>query len=148
VRLRRLRRGPRLQKTGGAGRAEWNIKDDPRIATQAAADSLWWKSFNDATLNHLVDLAYQQNLPLQIAGLRIVEARARLGVATGRQFPQVQVLSASGTAEGITKSTAEYSGLDRNFFAYQVGFDAVWELDFWASTGEAWSQRLPMCSPR
>ena len=75
---------------------KWRAAGDARVTTQTAADSLWWKSFNDPALDRLVELAYRQNLPLQIAGLRIVEARAQFGVATGRQFPQMQALFGSG----------------------------------------------------
>jgi len=65
----------------------WREAGDRRIATQTATDNLWWKAFNDPALERLVDIAYRQNLPLQIAGLRILEARARLGIATGQQYP-------------------------------------------------------------
>ena len=110
---------------------KWRGTGDARITTQNAADSLWWRAFNDPALDRLVDLAHRQNLPLQVAGLRIVEARAQFGVATGRQFPQTQQLFASGEAVGLTEQVARYTGLDRNLLAYQVGFDAAWELDFW-----------------
>ena len=110
---------------------KWGAAGDPRLTTQAAADKLWWKTFNDPVLGRLVDLAYKQNLPLQIAGLRIAEARAQYGVATGRLFPQTQVAFASVNAVGLTEQVARYTGLDRNLFDYQAGFDAAWELDFW-----------------
>ena len=110
---------------------KWRPSGDPRIATQGPVDSLWWKAFNDPALDRLIALAYRQNLPLQIAGLRIVEARAQFGVATGRQFPQTQALFGSAEAVGLTEQVARYTGLDRNLLSYQVGFDAAWELDFW-----------------
>jgi NodT family efflux transporter outer membrane factor (OMF) lipoprotein len=123
--------GPDFKKPEAPVIPKWSGSADPRIATQTAADSLWWKEFNDDALNRLVDLAYHQNLPLQIAGLRIMEARAQLGVVTGKQFPQLQVLAAGASADGVTETVSTYANLDRNFFSYQVGFDAVWELDFW-----------------
>jgi NodT family efflux transporter outer membrane factor (OMF) lipoprotein len=109
----------------------WTPKSDPRISTQTAVDSLWWKSFQDSTLDKLVELADRQNLPLQVAALRIVESRAQFAIATGRQFPQEQALFASAAAMGLTSQQAAVLGVQRNFGAYQVGFDAVWELDFW-----------------
>lgn len=123
--------GPDFKRPEVPVAPQWRAKDDPRIATQAAADTSWWKSFNDDTLNQLVDLSYQQNLSLQQAGLKIVEARAQLGVATGKAFPQLQVAFASATAQGLTEYQAAGLNLDRNFFDYQLGFDAVWEIDFW-----------------
>jgi len=123
--------GPDFKKPEATITESWAAKDDPRISTQATADTLWWRSFNDPALDRLVDLAYRQNLPLQIAGLRIVEARAQLGVVTGRRYPQVQAAFANATAQRLSESTANVAGLDNTFVDYQVGFDAFWELDFW-----------------
>ena len=123
--------GPDFKRPEVPVAPQWRVKDDPRIATQAAADTSWWKSFNDNTLNQLIDLAYQQNLSLQGAGLRIVEARARLGVVTGKAFPQLQAVSGSASASGLPKYMADGLNLDRNFFEFQLGFDAIWEIDFW-----------------
>lgn len=123
--------GPDFKRPVAPTAPSWSVKDDPRIATQAAADTLWWKRFNDAALDRLVELAYQQNLPLQIAGLRIVESRARLAVATGRQFPQLQVAYGSAAAVGLTEYQASVGNVDRNFAEFELGFDALWELDFW-----------------
>ena len=50
----------------------------------------WWKLFNDLTLNQLIDMAYRQNLNLQIAWVRIIEARAQLSLSRGSLFPQKQ----------------------------------------------------------
>ncbi len=111
--------------------ANWRATSDPKIATQTAADNLWWKAFNDAVLDRLIDLATHQNLPLQIAGLRIFEARAQLGVATGRQYPQTQTFNAGATAVGLTEQLANFFNVDRNLLNFQIGFDATWELDFW-----------------
>jgi NodT family efflux transporter outer membrane factor (OMF) lipoprotein len=123
--------GPDFRKPDVKVPSAWSAKDDPRVATQGAAEIRWWNGFNDAALDRLVELAYRQNLSLQISGLRIVEARARLGIATGQQFPQVQQLYGSGEVVGLTKDQAAAAGIDRTYLNYQLGFDAVWELDFW-----------------
>src|SRR6476661_975399 len=80
--------GPNFTKPTASLPETWHAASDPRLATQPATDTAWWKSLGDPTLDRLIELAGQQNLPLQVAGLRIVEARAQLGIATGRQFPQ------------------------------------------------------------
>ena len=79
----------------------------------------------------MIQLAYRQNLPLQIAGLRIMEARARLGIAIGQQYPQQQEAFGSATKVGLSKNAPNSAFVDRNFWDYQLGFDAAWELDFW-----------------
>ncbi|MCE9670228.1 efflux transporter outer membrane subunit [Myxococcus stipitatus] len=131
--------GPRFTKPEAAVAKEWRTQGDPRLSTQDAVNTQWWKSFDDPSLDRLVELAYQQNLPLQIAGLRIVEARAQLGILTGRQFPQVQVVTGSGAAVGRSENAAasnlidlpNLGEIDRHYLEYQVGFDALWEVDFW-----------------
>ncbi len=123
--------GPDFVKPQAKLKENWMEKDDPRVVTQTAVDSNWWKAFNDPTLDELIQLAYQQNLPLQIAGLRIMEARARLGIAIGRQYPQQQEAFGGITDVGFSKNAANSARLDRYNWDYQLGFDAAWELDFW-----------------
>ncbi|GJQ23411.1 MAG: RND transporter [Candidatus Brocadia sapporoensis] len=123
--------GPDFVKPEAKIQENWSEKGDSRVATQTAVDSQWWKVFNDPAFDQLIKLAYQQNLPLQITGLRILEARARVGIAIGRQFPQQQEVFGGVTKEGISENAPNSSFRDRNLLDYQVGFDAVWELDFW-----------------
>ena len=123
--------GPNFVKPEGNLAENWSGEGDSRVMTQTAVDKLWWKAFNDQTLDQLIQLAYQQNLPLQIAGLRILEARARLSVAIGWQYPQQQEVFGGATGVGLSKNAANSFGSDRSFWDYQLGFDAGWELDFW-----------------
>jgi NodT family efflux transporter outer membrane factor (OMF) lipoprotein len=123
--------GPDFVKPEASLQENWSETGDPRVATQTAINSQWWRTFNDPALDQLIQLAYQQNLPLQIAGLRILEARARLGIAIGQQYPQQQEAFGSVTGVGLSENAANSSGLDRNFWDYELGFDAGWELDFW-----------------
>lgn len=123
--------GPNFTKPETKAAQSWQGGGDPRIAMEAAADSRWWKVFEDSTLDRLVDLAYQQNLPLQMTGLRIVEARAQLGVVTGQQFPQIQVAAGNATVAGLSGNVPNVTGIERSYLTYQLGFDALWELDFW-----------------
>jgi outer membrane protein TolC len=111
----------------------------PQIKTEPADLTDWWKVFNDPVLDSLTETAYQQNLPLQIAGLRIMEARAQLGVAVGNQYPQLQQLSGSATAVEISDNAPNALAADKFFYDYQFGFDAAWELDFWGRFRRSWS---------
>ena len=86
----------------------------------------WWRQFNDATLNSLVEEAYRENLGLRVAALRILESRALLGLAQGGLYPQSQ--AASGE---LLHSGRAGSGPDQFINSASFGFDAAWELDFW-----------------
>ena len=59
-------------------------------------EKYWWRTFHDPVLNRLIEAAYAQNLSLQIAGVRILAARAALNATVGNLFPQQQ-----GAAGGI-----------------------------------------------
>ncbi|MFT3922208.1 MAG: efflux transporter outer membrane subunit [Myxococcales bacterium] len=123
--------GPNFKKPEVALNPAWSKSGDTRLSAQAKSDGRWWQTFHDPVLDHLIELAYRQNLPLQIAGLRIMEARARLGIAKGKQFPQAQEIFAGVSAVGIPDSVASAVGFNRNLAAYQLGFDAAWEFDLW-----------------
>jgi NodT family efflux transporter outer membrane factor (OMF) lipoprotein len=123
--------GPDFVRPEARLNENWKEKNDSRVKTQAEVGQEWWKGFQDPVLDKLVQLAYQQNLPLQIAGLRILEARARLGIALGLQYPQQQETFGNATKVGLSQNAPNNFIADRYFWNYQLGFDAVWELDFW-----------------
>jgi NodT family efflux transporter outer membrane factor (OMF) lipoprotein len=109
----------------------WSGAGDARLAPDTAAEIAWWKSFEDPTLDNLIEASYHQNLPLQVAGLRILEARATLGIAKAELLPSNVNPVASAEAVGLSKHAANSAIIDRNYGSYLVGFDAVWEPDLW-----------------
>ena len=128
--------GPHYGKPPLKVNDSWNVTS-PQISTQPSADTAWWKAFNDPTLEQLIQLAHKQNLPLQVAGLRIMEARAALGIAGANQLPQGQV-SAGVTRVGLSNNTVNRPpGFTRDYWDQSLGFDASWEADFWGKYRKA-----------
>jgi NodT family efflux transporter outer membrane factor (OMF) lipoprotein len=109
----------------------WLEPDSQQITVAPDHHEDWWTVFNDPVLNKLVEEAYQQNLNLQIAGLRILESRAQLGIATGNLYPQQQQATAGTAAVGSSRHAANTVGGDLHFKDLSVGMNAAWELDFW-----------------
>ncbi|MDX2499307.1 MAG: TolC family protein, partial [Deltaproteobacteria bacterium] len=80
---------------------EWLNKWQPDFYGQLDVDEtgseldlrFWWHLFEDPVLDHLIELAREQNLDLRIAGLRILESRAQLGIAGSSLYPQLQQLN-------------------------------------------------------
>ena len=114
---------------------QWLEVDDTRLRAEPADYKEWWKAFNDPVLDKLVRMAYEQNLPLRVAGVRVFEARARLAIAVGEEYPQTQ--QAFGAAayvresERAPTSPQQSRGFDFDYRQAQVGATASWELDFW-----------------
>jgi multidrug efflux system outer membrane protein len=87
----------------------------------------WWRLFDDPVLDQLVAEAQRLNPGVRTAGMRILEARAQLGIAGSALYPQVQ----QATGEVVRAGQEKSDGADSTFTAYSVGFDIAWELDFW-----------------
>ena len=124
--------GPNFVRPDAPVADKWSETVENRISSKAIKDDKWWASFNDEVLNSLVDIAHKQNLSLQIAGIRILEARARLGIATGNKYPQHQQARAAITKVGLSDNQPNISSaVDTSYLDANVGFDIGWELDLW-----------------
>ena len=123
--------GPLFVKPADPVNPDWTAKTEPQVNTAQAADAAWWRAFNDPILDKLVELAWQQNLTVRAAGLRIAEARAQLALAVGQKWPQVQAAFGQASITGLSNNAANVSNFDRNFSEFQAGFDVAWEIDFW-----------------
>ena len=121
--------GPNYCKPGAPVADHWiEASDINESRTENLAK--WWTVFEgpvlkepDPVLNHLVQTAYRQNLTLRQAGMRVLQARATLGIARGEFFPQTQDLTGSYTRLG--SGTTGFSN------SWNFGFNLSWELDFW-----------------
>jgi outer membrane protein, multidrug efflux system len=87
----------------------------------------WWRTFNDPVLDHLVAEAQRLNPNVRTAGLRIMEARAQLGVAGSTLYPQVQ----QATGDVLWVGEERTSAPDTDAVAFSAGLAISWELDFW-----------------
>ena len=123
--------GPNFVKPEVTVNPEWTAKEEAQIDTAKAADAAWWRAFNDPILDKLVEQAWQQNLTVRAAGLRIAESRAQLALAVGQKWPQVQAAFGQATVVGLSGNSANVANLDRRFGEFQAGFDVAWEIDFW-----------------
>jgi outer membrane protein TolC len=98
---------------------EWQATESE---AQSRAISQWWTLFEDAALNQLIELGANQNLSLEAAGLRIVQARAALGISDALIFPQQQQVS--GSAAKLYQN-------ERSLNSAGASLDVGWEMDIW-----------------
>lgn len=123
--------GPDYVRPDVAVNDQWsqNVRDEFQFEPQ---DSVaWWQVLDDPVLNQLVELTRQQNNNIKVAGLRVLEARAALGIAVGNQYPQSQVVSGNATQISASESNANTAAGDLNYTQYNLGVGASWEIDFW-----------------
>ncbi|XVJ58569.1 MAG: efflux transporter outer membrane subunit [Tepidisphaera sp.] len=96
--------------------------DPADLATSGQVPSDWLKSFNDPTLESLVEEALKYNLDIRVAKSRLDAAAASAQAAGATLTP---VVSASGS--GLTQSNAE--GVRAT--GRGAGLNISWELDVW-----------------
>ena len=80
--------GPNFTPPSVAVSQAWLDADDQRVKTEATEYRNWWQVFNDPVLDRLMGRAYQENLSLRVAGVKVLEVRAQLGIAVGELTPR------------------------------------------------------------
>ncbi|MDF8359690.1 efflux transporter outer membrane subunit [Achromobacter anxifer] len=134
-----VRLGPDFEPQRQAWTADWNT---PALQQASRAAPLpdarqWWQVFGDPVLEYLIAQADAHNAGLRIAGLRIMEARAQLGIAQSGRYPQSQVAGANALYQHRPSRSAEGRPHPSSFWQYSAGFDIGWELDFWGKFSRA-----------
>lgn len=114
--------GPNFETPEAPINPLWSEMGGDEFVSEPGDEVRWWHSFNDPVLNQLIARARRNNNNLKIAGLRVLEAQATLGIATGNQYPQTQF--AFGDATAVRAN-------DLNSVQYTVGLTSSWEIDFW-----------------
>ncbi len=119
--------GPNYARPSAEMNQNWLEAQDTHLKTGPCEYGVWWQVFKDPILDRLIETAYQRNLDLRVAGLRVLEARAQLGAAVGQLYPQTQ--QATGSVENVRESERVPASV--NYSVATLGLTATWEIDFW-----------------
>ena len=119
--------GPDFEQPVADIEEQWIQPAQEGLDTSPIEQEAWWQLFHDPVLDALVETARRNNNSLEIAGIRVLEAQAQLGIATGLQYPQVQV--AAGEATYL--SPPDNTGVTSGYWQLGLGATASWEIDFW-----------------
>jgi NodT family efflux transporter outer membrane factor (OMF) lipoprotein len=127
--------GPDFKRPKVTVSENWLETGDRRVSTESATYRSWWTVFKDPALERLVELAYRENLSLRQAGVRVLQARAQLGIAIGDVFPQTQQAVGSvqyfRTSDRAATSAFIGGGSALEYWQSEIGVQTSWELDFW-----------------
>lgn len=133
-----MRVGPDFQPPGEAWLGQWRSPAIEQASQQRPEADIreWWRVFDDPLLDRLIAEADAHNAGLRIAGLRVMEARAQLGIARSGRYPQLQQASADSLYLDRDQSGGR-NPQDSRFWQHSLGFDVGWELDFWGRFSRA-----------
>lgn len=125
--------------------AQWHVagSDNGPIVQSAAA---WWILFQDRELTSLIERAVPANLDVQLARMRLREARTQLRMTASSFSPTLNTTASYAREKESTNAPAPVlrerdgsietpSGQSDNLF--QAGFDATWELDLFGGRQRA-----------
>ncbi|MCP3960486.1 MAG: efflux transporter outer membrane subunit [bacterium] len=111
----------------------WHQRAVEGLSEGEASLQTWWQELDDPVLTGLIRRAGSSNLDLREAMARILEARARLGVASGQKLPDVDASAFFSYGEqsdqGPLGSLADLIGGFDAQELYNAGVDASWEID-------------------
>lgn len=98
--------------------------------THVAGIERWWTQFNDPQLTALIEEALAANLDLQVAILRIDEARANLQAARSFLFPTIE--GYAGVSRSQASRATEFIFVGPTISnAHSAGIQASYEVDLW-----------------
>jgi len=89
----------------------------------------WWKAFEDAELNKLVDSALQNNHDLAATVFKVEQSYARLGSIRSELFPELQASGLFRREQISERTLTPFTLPPHNTF--QGAFALSWELDLW-----------------
>ena len=123
--------GPDFTKPEAPVPRGWEQADGSVLSRKPATWVKWWEAFHDPVLTRLVEAAQRNNYDLKVAGLRVLEARAQLGIAVGTLYPQRQQAVGGATYDSASENAANTRAGDLSYWTYDAGASVSWELDFW-----------------
>lgn len=129
--------GPDFQTQREAWSGQWHDEAVAEASTQQDAPDMrqWWRVFDDPVLDALMAQADANDAGVRVAGLRVMEARAQLGMALAGRFPQMQQAGADALYVRSRQSGA--TAQTSRVWEYSAGVDIGWELDFWGRFARA-----------
>jgi NodT family efflux transporter outer membrane factor (OMF) lipoprotein len=117
----------------------------------------WWKSFNDAQLDVLIERALRSNNDLAVAATRVRRAQLIAGLVDTNRTPSVSVAAAAGIARSFDPSaTARSSGVSATM-AFEPDpwgkltsqrAAATWEAEATGADCRAFAAALPVTTAR
>lgn len=104
--------------------AAW-VQEAPRFAE----DGRWWRIYQDAFLEQLVQESFQTNADLLVAAARVEEARGILGEARSFLLPSVDAQGAASRQQISTRTAVAPPGIPREYSSYRGTLNLSYEVD-------------------
>jgi NodT family efflux transporter outer membrane factor (OMF) lipoprotein len=109
-------------------------------APAAPADEAWWKAFDDAQLDALIERALAANPSLEQARAQLHAALAQVEAAHAGVLPKANFSGSALRQRAPENYLIPPPLAGGDFWMAQIGASLSWDLDFWGRQAEAVSQ--------
>lgn len=110
----------------------------PQALRADSVEARWWLLYADPVLERLEQEALAHNADLQVAAARVLEARARSGLADSDRYPAVSANAggnrSQSTLEGAFPRPPDLPRIQNTF---RATLDVSYEVDFWGKYSRA-----------
>ena len=98
-------------------------------APRFAEDGRWWRIYDDAALDAVVDEALSGNGDLLVAAARVDEARGLLGEANSLFWPSIDAQAAASRQQISTRTATAFPGIPTEYSNHRATLNVSYELD-------------------
>lgn len=117
---------PSIESVADTMPQSWNYT--PQFTSELPDNDCWWQSFNDPTLNALIELGVRNNYNVAIAAKRIEMAKNALASARSGYYPQFD-LTAGWTKDRSSGVMVDSRGHATENYYFNLGVSMNWEID-------------------
>jgi multidrug efflux system outer membrane protein len=100
-----------------------------QAAPHFAEDGRWWRIYEDASLEELIQESFETNADLVIAAARVDEARGILGEAQSFRRPTLDAQGSAGRQQISTRTAVAPPGIPREYSTYRGTLNLSYEVD-------------------
>lgn len=105
--------------------------EQPKSAQEALhVNKEWWKQFNDAKLNALVEEALLGSDDLKLSALKVLKARQTYGLSTANELPTLNA-NASNTRQKTSDEAYSTKNKGAEYSDFAMSGTLSYEIDFW-----------------
>ncbi|HEY5898680.1 MAG TPA: efflux transporter outer membrane subunit [Burkholderiales bacterium] len=115
---------PRYERPAVELPAAWK-----ETAPRFVEDGRWWRVYDDAALDSLVQEALAGNADLVVAAARVDEARALLAEQESFFFPRVDAQASAARQRISQRNATSFPGIPRQYSQYRAGLNLSYEVD-------------------
>lgn len=98
-------------------------------APRFAEDGRWWRIYEDALLEQLIDESVAGNADLVIAAARVDEARALVGEAEAGFYPTLDARGGATRQQNSRRTATAFPGVPTRYSDYRATLNVSYEVD-------------------